>query len=94
MAGEDEEDTARVEATAPLAADECDDDDVEEVVAAATAVQQQTRKVTIMNGNAGGGGAKAAGSDAEFSGLEQVPKCRLTNMTEVMTKSIENAFYR
>ncbi len=38
---------------------------------------------------------EAPAEDAqEFVGIEPIPSCSLKNLTVIMTKSIENAFYR
>ena len=67
----------------------------------ASTSKKQQRQQPIANGLSGSGSNGTTTNNAvtvqeqrEFSGVEALPEFKLANMTLIMTKSIENGFYR
>ena len=46
--------------------------------------------VPVYNGAA----SASAANNGDIVGLEKIPRCSMRNLTVIMTRSVENAFYR
>ena len=66
----------------------------EEESALATAATAENGPNSDLRGRLEASTETGANSNGDVVGLEKIPRCSMQNLTVIMTRSVENAFYR